>query len=147
LSDERAKDEGAHAFTVERMLRAPSDAIYRAWTEQFDTWFAAPGSIVMRASVGEPYWFEVIHEGARHPHYGRFLTLRPGRLIEQTWVTGRNGTDGAETVVRIDLSEGDAGTRLQLTHRGFLDAGSSARAAESWPEILAHLDDVLSSTP
>jgi uncharacterized protein YndB with AHSA1/START domain len=146
LSDDRAKDEGAHAFTVERMMQAPSDAIYRAWTEEFDTWFAAPGSIVMRASVGEPYWFEVIHEGARHPHYGRYLALRPGRLIEQTWVTGRNGTDGAETVVRLDLSEGDAGTRLRLTHRGFLDAGASARAAESWPRILAHLDDVLSST-
>jgi uncharacterized protein YndB with AHSA1/START domain len=145
LSDYRAKDEGAHSFTVERMMQASPDAIFRAWTEEFDTWFAAPGSIVMRASEGEPYWFEVIHERARHPHYGRYVTLRPGRLIEQTWVTGRGGTDGAETVVRLDLSEGDAGTRLQLTHSGFHDADASARAAESWPRILAHLDDVLSS--
>lgn len=146
MSDDRAMDEGAHSFTVERMMQAPSDAIFRAWTEEFDTWFAAPGSIVMRASVGEPYWFEVIHEGARHPHYGRYLDLQPGRRIEQTWVTGRDGTDGAETVVRLDLTEGEAGTRLQLTHHGFLDAGASARAAESWPRILAHLDEVLSST-
>src|ERR1700722_3728864 len=86
LSDDRAKEDGTHSFTVERMMRAPSDAIFRAWTEEFDTWFAAPGSLVMRASVGEPYWFEVIHEGARHPHYGRYLALQPGRLIEQTWV-------------------------------------------------------------
>jgi uncharacterized protein YndB with AHSA1/START domain len=146
LSDDRATDEGTHSFTVERMMQAPADAIFRAWTEEFDTWFAAPGSVVMRASVGEPYWFEVIHEGARHPHYGRYLALQPGRLIEQTWVTGRNGTDGAETVVRLDLTEEEAGTRLRLAHRGFFDAGASARAAQSWPHILAHLDEVLSST-
>jgi uncharacterized protein YndB with AHSA1/START domain len=146
LSDDRATDEGTHSFTVERMMQAPADAIFRAWTEEFDTWFAAPGSVVMRASVGEPYWFEVIHEGARHPHYGRDLALQPGRLIEQTWVTGRNGTDGAETVVRLDLTEEEAGTRLRLAHRGFFDAGASARAAQSWPHILAHLDEVLSST-
>jgi uncharacterized protein YndB with AHSA1/START domain len=146
LSDDRAKDEGTHSFTVERVMQATADAIFRAWTEEFDTWFAAPGSIVMRASVGEPYWFEVIHEGARHPHYGRYLALQPGRLIEQTWVIGRNGTDGAETVVRLDLTEEEAGTRLRLAHRGFFDAGASARAAQSWPHILAHLDEVLSST-
>jgi len=111
LSDDSAKAEGAHFFTVERMMRAPSEAIFRAWTQEFNTWLATPGSMVMCASVGEPCWFEVIHEGAGHPHYGRYLDLHPGRLIEQTWVTGRNGTDGAETVVRLDLAAEDGGRR------------------------------------
>ncbi len=98
----------------------------------------------MNPVVGEPYWFEVVHEGVHHPHYGRFLALEPGVLIEQTWVTGRGGTEGAETVVRVELTEADPGTRLRLTHRGFADAGARQQHADSWPAILAHLDQTLS---
>ena len=85
-------------------MSAPPMAVYRAWTETFDRWFATPGAIRMDPRVGEPYWFEVVHEGVHHPHYGRFVALEPGVLIEQTWVTGRGGTEGAETVVRVELT-------------------------------------------
>jgi uncharacterized protein YndB with AHSA1/START domain len=129
--------------TVERIVSAPPMAIYRAWTEAFDTWFATPGSLRMDARVGEPYWFEVVHEGAHHPHYGRFLALEPGVLVEQTWVTGKGGTEGAETVVRVELAGVDSGTRLRLTHSGFADTAAMARHADSWPAILAHLDRTL----
>ncbi len=131
---------------VERAMTATSSAIYRAWTEDFDTWFASPGAIRMKAEVGEPYWFEVTHQGRRHPHYGRFLTLQPGRLVEQTWMTGKGGTEGAETTVRIELTDTVTGTGLLLVHSGFLDADSARQHAESWPGILTHLDDVLSSS-
>ena len=120
-------------------------AIHRAWTEAFDSWFATPGAVRMVPRVGEPFWFEVVHEREHHPHYGRFLALEPGVLIEQTWVTGRGGTDGAETVVRIELAGTDPGTRLQLTHRGFFDASARQQHAESWPAILAHLDATLTA--
>lgn len=133
-------------FTVERTMNATADVIYEAWTQKFDTWFASPGAIRMSPIVGEPYWFEVIHNGERHPHYGRFLALEPGRLVEQTWVTGRRGTDGAETIVRIELVEVGSKTRLRLTHRGFFDGHAAQQHAGSWPQILAHLDESLASS-
>ena len=142
----RTNRERLYTATVEQIMIASADAIYRAWTTGFDGWFASPGSIRMTARVGEPYWFEVIHEGEAHPHYGRFLALEPGRLIEQTWVSGKNGTGGAETVVRIELTAEDPGTRLRLTHRGFLDADSAARHEVSWPRILSHLDETLTTS-
>jgi len=94
---------------------SPAD-VFVAWTEAFDTWFASSGAIRMTPSEGDPYWFDVVHEGIRHPHYGRFLALDRGRLIEQTWVTGEGGGFGSEEAAR--------------------------RHADSWPQILAHLDGV-----
>jgi len=129
------------SFTIERAMRAGPASLYRTWTERFDTWFATPGRIRMDPVEGRPYWFEVIHEGVRHPHYGRFLTLAPDALIEQTWVTGRGGTEGAETVVRIEFLREGSGTRLRLTHSGFPDTASARNHEDSWPPILARLDD------
>ncbi len=128
------------AFTIQKTLAVSPMTIFEAWTEAFDTWFASPGAIRMNPIEGEPFWFEVIHDGEHHPHYGRFLSLEPGHLIEETWVTGVKGTRGAETVLRIELVESPSGTDLRLTHSGFLDDESAQRHADSWPQILTHLE-------
>jgi len=130
------------SFTVEHSMNASPADVFVAWTEAFDTWFASSGAIRMTPSEGEPYWFDVVHEGIRHPHYGRFLALDRGRLIEQTWVTGEGGTEGAEAVVRIELAPTDSGTILRLAHSGFGSEEAARRHADSWPQILAHLDEV-----
>ncbi len=131
-----------HRLTVEQDMKASPAAIYRAWTEGFDSWFASPGLIRMRAEVDEPFYFETEHAGERHPHYGRFLALRQGELVELTWVTGAGGTGGAETVVTVELQPGDTGTRIRLTHAGFYDE-ESARQHEVWSQILTMLDERL----
>ena len=141
--DGRIAVRDVHEFTVEQTMAATPQAIFRAWTEGFHTWFATPGAIRVRPAVGEPYWFDVVHDGERHPHYGRFLALEPGLLIEQTWVTGKNGTQGAETTVRVELEPVAGGTRIRLTHGGFYDIDSAQRHADSWPQILVHLDGTL----
>lgn len=112
-----------HTFTVERDMTAPPRAIFRGWTE--------------------PFYFEVEHDGARHAHYGRFLALEPDRVVEMTWMTGKGGTDGAETVVRVELAPSGAGTHLRLTHSGFYDEPAAEQHEDAWPRVLAHLDERL----
>jgi uncharacterized protein YndB with AHSA1/START domain len=134
------------SLTAGRTMAAAPGVLYRAWTERFDQWFAAPGSVLMTAEVNTPFFFETEYAPEpggpvnRHPHYGRFLRLEPDRLVELTWVTGAGGTEGAETVLTVALTPHGAGTRLELAHAGFASEGSCRGAAESWPPVLEQLD-------
>jgi uncharacterized protein YndB with AHSA1/START domain len=127
------------SFVVERAMTATPEQIYDAWVRRLDTWFSAPGELSMRDAL-VPFWFATMHEGSRHSHYGRFLVLDEPSTIEMTWVTGRMGTDGAETLVRVDLAASGNGTALALRHSGFYDEAATQRHRDAWPAVLAHLD-------
>jgi uncharacterized protein YndB with AHSA1/START domain len=133
-------------YEVQLLLPTSAAKLYRAWTQEFDRWFAAPGRMLMRAEINAPYFFEVEHEGKRHVHYGRFLRLQPDALIEFTWVTGTGGTKGVETMLTIELAERSGGTQMSLTHVGFGDAESRDAYAQGWPHVLAQFEKYVTAT-
>lgn len=99
-----------HDTRVERAIRASSQALYRSFTTGWEDWFALEGALIADSVVNGQLFFVVEHEGKRHPHYGRFLMLESARKVELTWLTGKDGTQGAETVLFV-LLQTDARSR------------------------------------
>jgi uncharacterized protein YndB with AHSA1/START domain len=129
-----------HDTRVERVMRASSHALYESFTTGWEGWFALEGALVAAPVVNGQLFFVVEHEGKRHPHYGRFLALEPDRRVELTWLTGIDGTQGAETVLSVDLEPRSTGCALTLTHRGFYDHERADHHGKSWEQILVGLD-------
>jgi uncharacterized protein YndB with AHSA1/START domain len=127
-----------HLLSVERVMETPLTVLYEAWTEKFDEWFAAPGSVNMKAEVNSVFYFETHFEDKRHPHYGRFLKLEKNQIVEITWITA--GTK-AETVVTVEFETNENGNAvIKLTHAGFPDELSRDQHEQAWPFVLEQLD-------
>ena len=142
-----------HRLAVERDFAAPPATLYQAWTTGFERWFAAPGSLLMIPKVNSVFFFETEFKpedqaaAQRHPHYGRFLRLMVNQLVELTWLTGAGGTEGAETVVTVELQPMGYSTHLALTHAGFAGEAACDRHRQAWPLVLAQLDEKVVKRP
>ena len=130
--------------TVERGMSIPPKALYKAFTKEWERWFATPGRLLQQGKINTPFFFEVEHEGQRHPHYGRYLRFERSKLVELTWVT--EATNG-ETVVTVEIGPRRKRTMLRLTHAGFADEDSMKRHEEAWPKVLEQLDSKLGAKP
>lgn len=130
---------------LEKHMKANAADLYTAWTEHFDLWFAQPGELIMVPEIDTPFFFYNRHDWGRHAHYGRFLALEQDRYIEMTWVTGKGGTFGAETTIRIELVPQAGGTLFRMTHAGFQDLQAAEAHRENWPLALDELDQKLTA--
>lgn len=133
------------SMTIERQMKADAASIYQAFSENWDLWFAQPGECMMKPQIDSPYFFKTKTEWGGHPHHGRFVELEPNKLVVMTWVTGKGGTDGAETVIRVELTPNKEGTMMRFTHSGFETQESCQGHIDNWPEAFDGLEEALAN--
>ena len=99
-------------FTISRTIRGSANEIFDVWLDPKSPgglWFGVE-RVIANPVVDGLFYHAVKHEGRSWPHYGRFIRLDRGRVIEHTWMS--EATRGLESIVTITLaSQGDS-------HRG-----------------------------
>ncbi|WP_394828642.1 SRPBCC domain-containing protein [Pendulispora albinea] len=123
-------------LTVSRRIQAPPEAVFAAWTdpEKFRKWFDTT-QLVLEAEPGKLYFLEVAYDNKLWAHYGRYLRVERPRLVEFTWMS--EGTEGKESIVKVELTPIGEATDLRIVHSGLPTEKWRKSHLDGWTDIAA----------
>jgi uncharacterized protein YndB with AHSA1/START domain len=134
-------------IVVSRTIPASPAEVYDAWLDDKSPggpWFG-PGRVILHAVVDGLFYHSVHHEGHDFAHYGRFVRLERGKLIEHTWVS--EATKGVESVVTIALEPLGDDTLFKLRHSKVPDDQMGRQHEEGWTYIAGAIEERFRKTP
>jgi len=140
------------ALRLTRVVPAPRDAVFRAWTEpeQLKRWWVPfPGMSVPAAEVdlrpGGRYRFTMRNsKGQEFGLTGVYREVRPPERLVYTWRWEGTERDGdGETLVTVEFEASGTTTLLHLTHEQFPDADTQDRHGVGWGGVLDSLVSVM----
>ena len=119
-------------IVMERVLDAPIARVFAAWTDPalMTQWYCPNPAWEIRVQrdlrVGGDYTLSM----GPHDVVGRYTAIEEPTLLEFTWAWVE--FDSAPSLVRVELTAVDGGTRLVLTHSDLSDADDVRNHAEGW---------------
>ncbi|WP_420461698.1 SRPBCC family protein [Candidatus Palauibacter sp.] len=133
---------------LSKVIPAPPDTVFRAWTEpeEISRWSAPPGAMVAESRValaaGGAWKIGMEDEdGVAHTAFGVYRKVdAPNRLV-YTWDWEGEHSVG-ETGVTVEFLAEDGSTRVVVTHEGFPAAEAAEGHRQGWIaclELLAGL--------
>lgn len=143
-----AKTTDKPSLEVIRVINAPRDRVYAAWTDpaQLRQWFGpentATYELVADARAGGDFrWETEDREGERMTASGEYLELVPNRKVVFTW-QWQDDDDWAaiRSIVMVELADVDGGTEVRLRHEQLPSEASRDRHTEGWTSLLAQLE-------
>lgn len=143
-------DASPLSLRVERVIRAPRERVYAAWTEPelIKQWGAPEGLTVegeMDVRVGGTFRTVMrAPDGTQNVAVGRYLELTPPERIVHTHAflkdNGRSDVPTVETIVTIELFPDGAGTRVIMSQTGFDTAPRRDGHVKGWTSMLNRLE-------
>ena len=135
-------DEAPERVVVERVLPASPAEVYAAWTTpETLRLFMCPGdktTTLVEADVRVGGRFRIVMRSDRDmEHRGEYRVLEPGQRLVFTWASPVTGWE--PTLVTIELSPHEDGTRLVLVHEGLATDDVRSRHRWGWTGILEKL--------
>lgn len=132
-----------HTVRFQRVLRAPAERVYRAFTDPdaMNKWLPPHGFTgrvhEMDARVGGGYRmsFTNLSNGQSHSFWGIYLELVPGERIRHTDRFDDTNLPG-EMVTTIDLKTTSVGTEVNIEQSGIPDMIPGEACCLGWQESL-----------
>ena len=141
-----AAERGVY-LTLHRVIDAPVEAVYAAWTEpeMLRRWLAPGNATVVRAvaevAVGGTFLIEMRGaEGRRWLTRGLYREVVPHRRLVHTW---RWEGSEIETLVTVEFEPESPGrTHLTLTHARFAEDDARDEHEQGWSGCLEKLEEL-----
>lgn len=134
---------------VKRVLSAPVDRVFAAWTDaQSLRQFITPGNpghadVECDVRVGGKFRIDMIgKDGKVFKHNGEYLEVLPPKRLKFTWISA--ATNQRPTVVTIDFKSLGDKTEITLVHDGLDSVKNVEGHTKGWTEILDQLGSVRS---
>ncbi len=125
---------------VSRTIPGAAAEVFDVWLDPScagSPWYGAKQAIVNPVVDGLFYWGHE-SDGRVRPHYGRFLRVDRGKLVEHTWMS--ESTHGLETQVSIAFEPRAGGTQVTIVHRGLPDDEDGRDHERGWTYLLGQLE-------
>ena len=147
VSVAREAGKFAEVLRLSRRLKAPREAVFRAFTDPVELakWFGPEGVDVENVRIdlrpGGSYSVE-FHgkDGEVIPLSGIYREITPPRRLVMTWTWAGTDMAGVETLVTIELAEADGETELTLTHEKLPNKEFFDRHSQGWTSTFDCLD-------
>jgi uncharacterized protein YndB with AHSA1/START domain len=146
--------KGAEKLTLEikRLIKAPRDRVYAAWTDpvQMKQWFGPENvqtrDLIVDARVGGKFRWDLTNsKGEKMTMRGEYRELQPGKKIVFTW-QWEDDEDWKDhiSIVTVELDDADGGTELRLTHEQLPNEESREGHTRGWNSALDKLEKLFS---
>lgn len=134
-----ARDPGP-ALVVRRVLPAPPEAVFAAWTDpaSLARWMAPGGTAdaMLDLRIGGKFRIAMAGAGGTVVHTGEYLAIEPPTRLVFTWRSAHTGD--APTLVTVLLQPCAGGTDLTLIHAQLPDDAFAPHRA-GWAFLLDQL--------
>ena len=139
---------GKLSLEIKRVIKAPRDRVYAAWTDpaQLKEWFGPENvqtrSLVAEARVGGRFRWELTNsEGEEMTVHGEYRELELNRKIVFSWQWEDDESwEQHDSVVTVELDDIDDGTQLRLIHERLPNEESRDGHSRGWNSALDKLE-------
>jgi uncharacterized protein YndB with AHSA1/START domain len=148
----KMKTEQNLKLEIKRIIKAPRDRVYAAWTDpaQLTQWFGPEDvqtqDLIADARVGGKFRWDIINsEGEKMRCCGEYRELQPNKKIVFTWQwQDDEDWENHTSVVTVELKDADGGTELRLIHEQLPNEASRDGHTEGWNSALDKLETLFS---
>jgi len=146
------KTEKIIKLEITRVIKAPRDRVYAAWTDpaQLKQWFGPENvqtrDLVADVRVGGKFRWDLSNpEGEKMTCLGEYRELQPGKKIVFTWQwEDDEDWESHVSIVTVELDDAGDGTELRLTHEKLPNEESRDGHTRGWNSALDKLEKFFS---